>query len=68
MRYFMIFPFISLFLTGCVSPEPYTVEPRGPGALTGSATPPPYVKGGFPGKGRLCETRNGAGEPVTYNC
>lgn len=68
MRYFIIFSCTSLLLTGCLSPEPYSVEQRGPGALTESATPPPYRKGGHPGKERLCETRNSAGEPVVYNC
>ncbi len=68
MRYFIIFSLISITLTGCLSPEPYELDQRGPGALTGTATPSPYVKGGYPGKERLCETRNSAGEPVTYNC
>ncbi len=56
-------------LPGCATPDTSSSHTsRGFDAVSGRETFPPYVRGGYPGNTRTCETRNSAGEPVVYSC
>lgn len=69
MRFRISAILVSGLLSACVAPgAAQRTTAGGPGALNGRASVPPYVRGGYPGRERVCENRDPDGNPVTYNC